>query len=160
MSTHYRSIRKPRKRLNVPFLGNLGGLGGDPNNNDVDNGRQLTSRLSSLMILIFAGSLLVNYLIPKGIPALNDPDDIRQESWQMLKVVKRYTDDSGRNLVEMRGKDGPKRIDLSAEKSQFWNELLPYQYLSKNTGTLEIQVMRYDSARQPQVMFKRTLAFE
>ncbi len=150
--------RKPaRPRLKVPGLGNLGGLGGsgfggqasaDPNALN-----KLLTRLTPLLVIGFGAWMFFNsaksFTVSSGI---YDPDDIKETAWENLKVTKKYPSDSKHLMIELKGKNLKQTYDLTQDKANIWENIMPYDYLTKAPNSLEVKIKNYSGKDTTLVM--------
>jgi hypothetical protein len=149
--------RRPRPRLKVPFLGDLGGIGGnvsgEPVNTDPNAINKLLSRLTPLIVLVFGAWMLFNtgksFSRSDGI---DSADDIKEVAWENLKVTKKYPSQSKHLMIELKGKNYKETYDLTNEKSQLWDYIMPYDYLTKAPNSLEVKVKNYSGKDTTLVM--------
>jgi hypothetical protein len=156
-----RTPRRPRPRLKVPILGDLGGFGGSsaPSQNG-EWGSKLSSRITPLLVLFFAvGMFFYSRNSSFGTSAVSSPSEIQEEAWENFKVVKKFPEGGKRLLIELKGKYNPdtkqyKRLtyDLSKDKNNTWDWITPYDYVTKKEGSFEIKLKSYSGKDTTLVM--------
>ncbi len=148
--TPYRR-RPPRQKLKMPLIGNL--LGNDSSSTARPERNPLSGKLAPLAFLIVLVAYGVDYVMDKNNKArtFTGADDLKEMVWEG-KITKKWanviTQDNIHFLLEItkvvNDSTAEKRVvDLTGEKTDFWDKVNPNNTLVKPQGSLNVTVKRY-----------------
>ena len=146
MSEYYKPVSRPRKKLKMPLLGNLGAGGSSKGNSERVWGAK---NFSTMIFVLGALALLAQMYLPDfwAEPVYADYDDLKELSLDGA-IRKKYADASNPNeihyLLIVKQKDGTRRkLDLYRADSVFFDQVAVPQRLYKESGDMRVRVTRF-----------------
>ena len=146
----YRPVHRPRPKLKMPLFGNmLGGGGGGPRPSNREENKW-TGKLTPIIVAIALIAIGIDFFNTKNDNkrTFRGENDVKSMNWNGQIVKKWYNVLPAKNeveyVVEIMNKKGEKRvISLKDEKTNFGDFVLPYNFIIKKEGSLEVTVKRY-----------------
>ena len=147
----YRPVHRPRPKLKMPLFGNMfggGGSGGPRPSNREDN--KWTSKLTPIIVAIVLTVIGIDFFNSKNDTkrTFQGADDVKSMVWDGQIVKKWYNVLPAKNeveyVVEVINRKGEKRIiSFKDEKTNFGDFVVPYNFILKKDGSLDVTVKRY-----------------
>lgn len=149
-SSSYRPVHKPRPKLKMPLFGNmLGGSGGGPKPSNREENKW-TGKLTPIIVAVALIAIGIDFFNTKNDTkrTFRGADEVKSMAWDGQIVKKWYNVLPAKNeveyVVEIMNKKGEKRIiSFKDEKTNFGDFVLPYNFIVKKEGSLEVTVKRY-----------------
>jgi hypothetical protein len=158
----YRPVHRPRKKLKMPLFGNMfGGDGGGKRPSNYEENKW-GSKLTPIIVAIALIAIGIDFFNTKNDTkrTFTGADDVKSMAFDG-QIAKKYNVLLAKNeveyVVEILDKKGEKRvISFKDEKTNFGDFVLPYNFIVKKEGSLDVTVRRYVK-KDTTVMLKDTL---
>ena len=146
----YKPVHRPRAKLKMPLFGNmLGGSGGGPRPSNREENKW-TSKLTPIIVAIVLIVIGIDFFNSKNDTkrTFRGADDVKSMVWDGQIVKKWYNVLPEKNEVEyvvriMNKKGEIRDISFKGEKTDFGDFVLPYNFMVKKEGSLDVTVKRY-----------------
>jgi hypothetical protein len=146
MSEYYKPVHRPRKKLKMPFFGNIGN---SPSKNQKTESIWGTKNFSTMIFVMGAIALLAQFYLPDfwSEKIYADYEDLKELELNGA-IRKKYTDASNPNEIHyillVKQKDGSRRkLDLYKADSVFFDQVSVPQRLFKKSGEMQVKVTRF-----------------
>lgn len=146
----YRPVHRPRPKLKMPLFGNMfgGGGGGKKPSNYEEN--KWGSKLTPIIVVIALIAIGIDFFNTKNDTSrtFTGADDVKSMAFKGQIAKKWYNVLPAKNeveyVVEIIGEKGEKRvISFKDEKTNFGDFVVPYNFIEKKEGSLDVTVKRY-----------------
>jgi hypothetical protein len=146
----YRPVHRPRPKLKMPLFGNMfGGGGGGPRPSNREENKW-TGKLTPIILAIALIAIGIDFFNTKNDTkrTFTGADEVKSMVWDGQIVKKWYNVLPAKNEVEyvvaIINKKGEKRIiSFKDEKTNFGDFVVPYNFIVKKEGSLDVTVKRY-----------------
>lgn len=146
----YRPVHRPRPKLKMPLFGNMfGGSGGGPRPSNREENKW-TGKLTPIIVAIALIAIGIDFFNTKNDTkrTFSGADEVKSMVWDGQIVKKWYNVLPAKNEVEyvvaIMNKKGEKRIiSFKDEKTNFGDFVVPYNFIVKKEGSLDVTVKRY-----------------
>ena len=149
-SSHYRPVHRPRPKLKMPLIGNMLGGSGGGQKPPYGEENKWTGKLTPIIVAVALIAIGIDFFNSKNDTkrTFGGADDIKSMVWDG-QIVKKWANVlSAKNeveyVVEIMNKKGEKRvISFKDEKTNFGDFVVPYNFIVKKEGSLDVTVKRY-----------------
>lgn len=159
----YRPVHRPRKKLKMPLLGNMFGGDGSGKRSSNYEENKLGSKLTPIIVAIAVIVIAIDFFNSKNDTkrTFTGADDVKSMALDGQVVKKWYNVLPAKNeveyVVEIMNKKGEKRVvSFRDEKTNFGDLVVPYNFIQKKEGSLDVTLQRYVK-KDTVVMMKDTL---
>jgi hypothetical protein len=149
-SSHYRPVHRPRPKLKMPLFGNMFGGSGGGQKPPYREENKWTGKLTPIIIAIAVIAIGVDFFKTKTDTkrTFGGAEEVKAMTWDGQILRKWYNVLPAKNeveyVVEIINKKGEKRIiSFKDEKTNFGDFVLPYNFIVKKEGSLDVTVKRY-----------------
>ncbi len=157
---YYRPVHRERKKISIPGFGGGKTFGRKGDNENRKDSGDIWMKFMPLIVLIFAAYAMYDTFSAfnkKDKNTVDEPKAIQAMEWKHAKVYKKFADITPRSkhFYLVIGYEGASKIiDFGQEKSEFWDQIDTYNFLTKAPGSLSVSVDAYDNSRDRVVDMK------
>ncbi len=148
-SSQYRPVHRPRPKLKMPLFGNMFSGGGGPKPSTREENKW-AGKLTPIIVAIALIAIGIDFFNTKNDTkrTFTGAEDVKSMVWDGQIAKKWYNVLPAKNeveyVVEIIDKKGEKRvISFKDEKSNFGDLVVPYNFIVKKEGSLDVTVRRY-----------------
>ncbi|MDZ7899722.1 MAG: hypothetical protein U5N85_17075 [Arcicella sp.] len=146
----YRPVHRPRPKLKMPLFGNmLGGGGGGPKPSNREENKW-AGKLMPIIVAIALIAIGIDFFNTKNDTkrTFTGADDVKSMVLDGQVVKKWYNVFPAKNEVEyvitiMNKKGDTRVVSFRDEKTNFGDLVLPYNFIQKKEGSLDVTLKRY-----------------
>lgn len=146
----YRPVHRPRPKLKMPLFGNMLGGSGGGSKPPYQEENKWAGKLTPIIVAVALIAIGIDFFNTKNDTKriFRGADDVKSMSWDEQIVKKWYNVFPAKNeveyVIEIMNKKGEKRIiSLKDEKTNFGDFVVPYNFIVKKEGSLDVTVKRY-----------------
>ncbi len=149
-SSHYRPVHRPRPKLKMPLFGNMFGGSGGGQKPPYQEESKWTGKLTPIIVAIALIAIGIDFFNTKTDTkrTFSGADEVKSMVWDGQIVKKWYNVLPAKNeveyVVQIMNKKGETRvISFKDEKTNFGDLVVPYNFIVKKEGSLDVTVKRY-----------------
>ncbi len=146
----YRPVHRPRPKLKMPLFGNMLGSSGGGSRPSNREESKWTGKLTPIIVAVALIVIGIDFFNSKNDTkrTFTGADDVKSMALDGQIVKKWYNVLPAKNeveyVVQIMNKKGEKRvISFKDEKTNFGDFVLPYNFIVKKEGSLNVTVKRY-----------------
>lgn len=146
----YRPVHRPRPKLKMPLFGNMFGSTGGGQKPPYREENKWVGKLTPIIVAIALIAIGIDFFNNKNDTkrTFRGADDVKSMVWDGQIAKKWYNVLPAKNeveyVVEIINRKGEKRvISFKDEKTNFGDFVVPYNFIVKKEGSLNVIVKRY-----------------